>query len=680
MATTSTTPTRRSTVTTTPPLFQAEEGDCGAACLAILLAHHGRHAGAHEVREVCGVSRNGLTAAALVHAAARYGLRGAGKRLSTQDHRALVRALRTVPTPAITLLRGSHFAVLDGVTRHGRIVLNDPAAGRRVLPAAEFAELFSQLVLTFTVDAGFRTGGRPRGWAFACARWLAPYGRQLLLATGSGLLTGVFLVACALLVTGSAAWLGAVLVVAAGLATFAQRRLVSTVATDLSVHRSREFLSVLLGLPGEFFRRRFAAGVASRVPFVETTFVLLAHRTIPVLAGVATLLVALPALAVLAPQLAAAVAVGVVTCGVLRDRAGQAAGEARRRLVGVQARRHAVAVLGLSMIDTLRLEGADADLRDELADITGIDVALRRDIEAPAGRWLAAAAGAELATLLAVLLLAASGLAGGWLAGPRLLACLVLLGPVLLTARATIDAAVELPRFVGRLGWLDDVLDAGSAPRPAAIADPPAVRPGVVELTDVNFGHDPNRAPLLAGVTLHVAPGSRVAVTGGAGGGKSALLGLIAGTLTPWHGEVRVDRESVAHVGPRPCLFAGTVEDNITLWDHGIPADRVAAAVRDSCLDDVLALREGGLAAPVEQDGRNFSGGERCRIALARALARDPFVLLLDEALDALDPDLADRIEHALRRRRVTTFTVTGRPAPDADVVVLVEQGGVTVS
>src|SRR5882757_6530880 len=121
----------------TPIVLQAEESECGAACLGIVLGHFGRPVPAHEVRSVCGVGRDGLTAAALVRAAAHYGLRCVGKRVGRPGTgaTALMHSLRTIPTPAILLLRETHYVVLEGVTGRNQVVLNDPATGRRHLTA-----------------------------------------------------------------------------------------------------------------------------------------------------------------------------------------------------------------------------------------------------------------------------------------------------------------------------------------------------------------------------------------------------------------------------------------------------------------------------------------------------------------------------------------------------------------
>ena len=153
---------RRTRPVRTRHVRQAEEADCGAACLAAVLSWHGRHVPLPELRAVCGGGRDGLTAATLVRAAGHYGLKGGGKRVRfTGDDTADTRALRGLPAPAILFVDGNHFVVLDEVTETGEVRLNDPATGRRRLDMAEFRTAFSGIALVFAPASGFRPGGEP---------------------------------------------------------------------------------------------------------------------------------------------------------------------------------------------------------------------------------------------------------------------------------------------------------------------------------------------------------------------------------------------------------------------------------------------------------------------------------------------------------------------------------------
>jgi ABC-type bacteriocin/lantibiotic exporter with double-glycine peptidase domain len=261
----------------------------------------------------------------------------------------------------------------------------------------------------------------------------------------------------------------------------------------------------------------------------------------------------------------------------------------------------------------------------------------------------------------------------------------------------------------GQLVWLGVLLSAvKSAERQAAVvqdipldpevrpvrdASPPATRsgPAAVSLRAVTFGYDPQAPPLLHDLDLEVPAGSRVAVVGGSGSGKSTLVRLVVGELQPWSGRVLLDgaprlelprgsrTRTVAYVPQAPVLVPGTIRDNITLFDNGVAADDVLAAVRDACVGEAIAARPLGLDEEVSGSGHGFSGGELQRLAIARALCQRPRLLVLDEATSALDPVVEAEVERNLRTRDCTCLVVAHRLSTvrDADRIVVIDGGRV---
>ena len=148
---------------------------------------------------------------------------------------------------------------------------------------------------------------------------------------------------------------------------------------------------------------------------------------------------------------------------------------------------------------------------------------------------------------------------------------------------------------------------------------------GHVELRNVTFGYNRNRPPLIKDFSLAFTPGQRVAVVGPSGSGKSTLSRLVAGILHPWSGEILFDgrprdeipdevlSRSLSMVDQRIVLFSATVRDNLTLWNPAVLDDDVVAAARDAAIHDEILSRPRGYATPVDEDGGNFSGGQRQR-------------------------------------------------------------------
>ena len=182
-----------------------------------------------------------------------------------------------------------------------------------------------------------------------------------------------------------------------------------------------------------------------------------------------------------------------------------------------------------------------------------------------------------------------------------------------------------------------------------------------------------------------------MAVVGPSGSGKSTLALLAAGVYRPWSGEIlfdgqsrdRIPREvlaaSVSIVDQHAVLFAGTVRDNLTMWNPETPDELLIAAAEDAAIHEEIIARPQGYDSEVEEGGRNFSGGQRLRLEIARALVNNPTVLILDEATSALDTLTELRVDDGLRRRNCTCLIIAHRLSTirDADRILVLDRGRV---
>ncbi len=194
-------------------------------------------------------------------------------------------------------------------------------------------------------------------------------------------------------------------------------------------------------------------------------------------------------------------------------------------------------------------------------------------------------------------------------------------------------------------------------PTKEAVAGTPS-KPAV-ELDHVTFGYRPD-LPILRDLSLNIATGETIAIVGATGAGKSTLIKLLPRLYQPQSGVIRIDGDDIATlttadlrrrivvVSQDVFLFSGTLGDNIGLGDPDITPARMLEAARRVGADRVIASRSGGLDAPVVERGANLSAGERQLIAFARALARDPRLLILDEATASVDPEIERLIEQGI--------------------------------
>ncbi len=181
----------------------------------------------------------------------------------------------------------------------------------------------------------------------------------------------------------------------------------------------------------------------------------------------------------------------------------------------------------------------------------------------------------------------------------------------------------------------------------------------LIALDHVTFGYRADR-PVLNDVSLSIARGETVAIVGATGAGKSTIIKLLPRLYDLQGGTIRIGGADVRTLNPRALrrrivvlsqdvfMFSGTLRSNIALGDDHLTDEEIAAAARRVGADRVIARRPEGLEAPVIERGANFSTGERQLVAFARALARDPEILILDEATASVDPETERAIERGI--------------------------------
>jgi NHLM bacteriocin system ABC transporter peptidase/ATP-binding protein len=691
--------------TRTPTVLQMEAVECGAAALGIVLAHFGRWVPLEELRIACGVSRDGSKASNMVKAARQYGLEAKGFKKEPQ-------ALRTTRPPMILHWNFNHFVVLEGFGSKGQVYLNDPAGGPRTVTGEELDQAFTGVVLTFQPGPEFEKKGDPPRLVPALRSRLAGARAALafVLLAGlalviPGLVVPVFskVFIDSVLLENRRDWLPPLLLamgftaLMTGALTWLQQSHLLRLETRLAVGASSRFLWHVLRLPTEFFSQRSAGDISSRVAINDRVAQLLT-RDLATNALGTLMIVFFAAILFQYDPVLTLVGIGVVSLNVAALRyVSRKRVDGNRRLAQDQGKLIGTAIGGLQTIETLKATGGESDLFTRWAGYQAKVVNGRQDLE----RYtqILDAVPPMLSAVNTALILGIGGLRvmNGDMTLGGLVAFQLLMALFIAPINRLVSLGGRLQIVEGDMNRLDDVLryridptaGTGAGEEPA---EGEAVKlAGHLELRKVSFGYSRLDPPLIEGLSITLKPGSRVALVGGSGSGKSTVSKLITGLYQPWEGEIRFDGRSRSEIPPGVMtnslatvdqsvfLFEGTVRENLTLWDPTIPLPEVVAAAKDACIHDDIAARPGGYDSPVDEGGTNWSGGQRQRLEIARALVGRPTVLVLDEATSALDPTTESRIDEGLRRRGCTCLIVAHRLSTirDADEIIVLEQGKV---
>ncbi len=587
----------------TPTVLQMEAVECGAAALAIVLAHYGRWVPLEELRVACGVSRDGSKASNVVKAARQYGMEAKGFKREPQT-------LRTERLPAILHWNFNHFVVLEGF-RKGKVHLNDPGTGPRVVTEEELDQAFTGVVLTFQPGPSFEQRGEPPRLLPALRSRLAGTRAALAFVLLAGLalaipgmvvpvFSKVFL--DGVLLEGRRDWLPPLLLAMGfaalllGALTWLQQSYLLRLETRLAVGSSSRFLWHVLRLPTEFFSQRFAGDISSRVGINDRVAQLLSRELATHAVG--ALMIAF--FAVLLFQYDAVLTlVGIVVVS-LNVAALQYVSRRRvdgnRRLVQDQGKLLGTAIGGLQTIETLKATGGESDLFSRWAGHQAKVVNGRQELE----RYtqILDAVPSLLSAVNTALILGLGGLRvmNGSLSVGGLVAFQLLMAAFIAPVNRLVSLGGRLQMVEGDMNRLDDVLRYRTDPGAATdlgdeLPEGVAVKlAGTLELRDVSFGYSRLDPPLIETLSLTLKPGSRVALVGGSGSGKSTIAKLVTGLYQPWEGEILLDgrprREippavlasSLATVDQSVFLFEGTVRENLTLWDGTVPLPEVVAA------------------------------------------------------------------------------------------------------
>jgi NHLM bacteriocin system ABC transporter peptidase/ATP-binding protein len=688
----------------TPTVLQLENTECGAASLSIILQHFGRYVPLTQLRELCGVSRDGSDAANLILAAQQLGLNAKGFK------KGLV-ALSKVKPPVIVFWEFNHFLVFEGIIGN-RVALNDPALGPRTVSLEEFDTSYTGIALVFEPSAAFQRGGsRPSVWPIVWRRLSSePLGVCYVLLAGLLLILPQLVMPIfaqiymdEIIGNGANSWLKpmlwamAIAVGAQALIQHLQLRGSRSLEKRLTRKFAAQFEHQVLALPESYYAQRYAADVASRMQSNTSIAKFIGERLIPMSSGIVLLIFYLILTLFYSPLLGTIVGVTTGANALVIAINLRLQKDASLKLQIDSAKADAVVVNAIRHIETVKASAVEADIFKRFAGYQTRLLNTVQDLALLNAKIRVVPSALTTFNEIAILLV------GFWLViqGQLTLGMLLAAQTITLSLKGEIENVLafvqSLPEFESEVLRLEDVLE---QPRDPLVTKPPALQSwtlrrtrlsGTIHINNLSFGYAPIKPPLIAGLSLQIEAGQRIAFVGGSGSGKSTLSRLIAGLYRPTDGSILYDdmpleaypREvvvsSLAMVQQEITIYGCSVRDNLSLWNPQVSDRELREACEDAqILDTVLALPD-GFDTVLREGGTNLSGGQRQRLEIARALVQNPSILVLDEATSALDPRSEQLVDRALRRRCCTQIIVAHRLSTirDADLIVVLDAGRV---
>ena len=686
-----------------PTVLQMEATECGAASLAMILAYYGRWLPLELLRQECGVTRDGSNADNLLKAARRQGC--VAKAFAGRSE-----VLRKKEFPLILFWEFNHFLVLEGF-QGDMVFLNDPAMGRRTVPWDEFITSYTGVYMKITPDENFKPEGEPYSivktvaaklredkWALIFLMVLGlcmiipglavPVMSQIFIDDVFSLKHADWIVKLLIAMFGTMVMLGIMTAMRAAVLTYWQKK--------LTIADSSGFFWHVLRMPVTFFQQRYAADIASRIQFNESTAEVLSNQAATALLD---LLVALFYLLLLfqysVPLTLIGISISVVDIFVfLYMRRRQT--DLIMRIQQDASKAYGVLMSGLMMVESIKANGSEGDLFAKWAGYAAKASVATQEMKL----WtmkvkllpllLGGLNSALIMTVGGFSIMEGIMTAGIYTAFNNLIAKfhepvqkLLSLGNVLQNTEMQMRRLDDVRRYkTDSLNYPDENQTVSFTGNRLS---------GELTLKDVSFGYSPLDPPLIEHFDLHLEPGRWAAVVGSSGSGKSTLAKLVAGLYEEWSGEILFDGVKRREI-PRPVIvnslatvdqdvfqISGTVRQNISMFDKSVPSADIVQAAQDACIHDDIIQLQGGYDAEVSEGGLNFSGGQRQRLEIARALAFNPSLLILDEATSAIDPMTEQKCLENIRRRGCTCLIVAHRLSTirEADEIIVLERGKV---
>lgn len=665
-----------------PLVLQMENAECGAASLAMVLRYFGKKSiSLEQLRVDCNVSRDGVTAKGIKSAAEKNGL-------VCRAFKATPESVKGVALPAIVHWNMGHFTVLCGYGKNC-FYISDPAIGRYKVSCDEFDRSFTGVVLTFEKSEAFIPDKNKSGYMGFTLRSIKPFVPKLIFISFALMVVTVLSMLLPffnsvyidnILLTGNT---DSFIVVVFSMAmvillSFISASLAAKVSCEteglINISLSVGFMEKIFKLPIVFFNQRTPGELANRQLGSFEIAQLAVNCITPVLFQSVLIIVYCIAAFVFNIYVAligaAAIILNVVTTVYASEKINGLSAVSRKNTGFYQSS----LASSVDMIETIKSCSCEGAVFARLTGTAALNIEAREKTD-KLNIYLSSIF--HFISLLVSALLLVVGvyeiLDGKFSVGTAVgvlgmvSAFLTPLGSVINSISNIFNLKCIAERTDDTMKYSDEDIFLSDEKEQTKAMD------GSIRADKVCFGYTGSGNYAVKNVSFALKKGNSIAFAGDSGSGKSTMAKLIAGLYNENEGHIyygKADKRELkrdyfysklAVVGQSVKLYEGTVFDNIVMWDKSITYDEVVIACKKACIHNDIVMRKGAYYEKITEGGKNFSGGQRQRLEIARALVRKPDILILDEAASALDAETEKAVMENIKSLGITLIIIAHR-------------------
>jgi ATP-binding cassette, subfamily B, bacterial len=682
-----------------PVFTQMTSTECGAACLAMILTYYGHQTSILEVSTFCNIGRDGLSAANILRAARQYGLQTRAVALQNTGH------FGNLACPAIIYWNFNHFLVVERWTSE-RVFVVDPAVGRKTISTEEFDEGFTGVALL--LQPGEEFVYRRRTAKYTLLRTYI----QNTLDLAPALLWQIFiasflLLGFGLMIPGATAMLVNTimpkglsnllfifglsmvgLILAQTILNYLRSIILIKLQAHVDTHLMVGFFDHLLSLPLHFFQMRSSGDILTRL---ESNMIIrdtVNIELISIVLDTVSIVVYLGILFWLSPAFALLSTLFGLIQVILMFTTNDHVHDLLKRGLEAKSKAQGYLTETLTEITTLKAAGIEQLVRTHWLRLFFAEMSITVRRQYFVTHVIALLSVIRTSAPLILLLLGAQFVISGSLPLGTMLALLSLSASFLTPLESLIGSGQQLQQVYAHLERIDDIMKSESEQHQSQVITPPKLT-GAIQLNEVSFRYSLNAMPILHDINVTIAPGQKVAIVGRSGSGKSTLGKLLLGLYLPTQGEIFYDgiplrsmnyqqvRAQFGVVMQDIGILNGSIRENISLNMPGIDLESIVQAAQAAAIHDDIMQMPMNYETVVAEGGSAISGGQRQRLALARALVRTPAILLLDEATSSLDVLTERLVEQQVNQLQCTQIIIAHRLSTirHADLILAVDGG-----